>query len=157
MSYESWGLYPKLPQKAVALSWRDQGWPAVEGPVLPRGNGRSYGDSCLIEGGTLIDACGLDRFIAFDRDTGILACEAGLLLGDTLDVTGPQGWFLPVTPGTRFVTVGGAIANDIHGKNHHRQGSFGDHVLSLELLRSDGSRIQCGPGREPDWFAATIG
>jgi FAD/FMN-containing dehydrogenase len=157
MPYESWGLYPPLPQKAVALSWRDQGWPSVEGQVLPRGNGRSYGDSCLIENGTLIDARGLDRFIDFDRDSGRLACESGVLLGDILEVAVPQGWFLPVTPGTRLVTVGGAIANDVHGKNHHRQGSFGDHVLSLELLRSDGSRILCGPQREADWFAATVG
>ena len=156
-AYASWGLYPTLPQRAVAFSWRDQGWPAIAGEVLPRGNGRSYGDSCLADGGTLLDARGLDRFIAFDPSTGRLACEAGVLLGDILELTVPKGWFLAVTPGTRLVTVGGAIANDVHGKNHHRRGSFGNHVLRFELLRSDGRRILCGPDREPEWFRATVG
>lgn len=156
-AYASWGLYPNLPQRAVALAWRDQGWPAVDGELLPRGNGRSYGDSCLADGGTLIDARGLDRFISFDPSTGRLACEAGVLLGDILELTVPKGWFLPVTPGTRLVTVGGAIANDVHGKNHHRRGNFGNHVLRLELLRSDGRRILCGPDRESEWFQATVG
>ncbi len=156
-AYASWGHYPKLPQRAVALSWRDQGWPAIAGEVLPRGNGRSYGDSCLADGGTLLDVRGLDRFIAFDPSTGRLACEAGVLLGDILELTVPKGWFLAVTPGTRLVTVGGAIANDVHGKNHHRRGSFGNHVLRFELLRSDGRRILCGPDLEPDWFCSTVG
>ncbi len=108
-AYPSWGHFPKLPQRAVTFSWRDQGWPAIAGEVLPRGNGRSYGDSCLTDGGTLLDARGLDRFIAFDPTTGRLACEAGVLLGDILELTVPKGWFLAVTPGTRLVTVGGAI------------------------------------------------
>ena len=90
--------------------------------------GRSYGDSCLNAMGTVIDARGLDRFISFDRDRGILRCEAGVLLADILRVIVPHGWFLPVTPGTRLVTLGGAIANDVHGKNHHAAGSFGRHV-----------------------------
>lgn len=155
--YASWGRYPPIPQRAVPITWRDRGWPAVEGEVLPRGNGRSYGDSCLSLGGILLDVRGLDRFIAFDPVTGRLVCEAGVLLGDILELVVPKGWFLPVTPGTRLVTVGGAIANDVHGKNHHRRGSFGGHVLSLELLRSDGQRIVCGPDIEPDWFRATVG
>jgi len=108
-------------------------------------------------GGTLLALRGLDRFIAFDADTGVLACEAGTLLADILDLAVPRGWFLPVTPGTRHVTVGGAIANDVHGKNHHAAGSFGAHVLSFELLRSDGSRRRCSPTENADWFAATVG
>jgi FAD/FMN-containing dehydrogenase len=155
--YASWGRHPKLPQRAVRLNWRSAGWPTVAAPALPRGNGRSYGDSCLSDGGTLLDARGLDRFIAFDAVAGRLACESGVLLGDILDLVLPKGWFLPVVPGTRLVTVGGAIANDIHGKNHHARGSFGNHVTSLELLRSDGRRIVCGPTKEPEWFAATVG
>lgn len=125
--------------------------------LLPRGNGRSYGDVCLDDGGTLLDARGLDRFIAFDPSTGILRCEAGVLLGDILDLTVRHGWFLPVVPGTRWVTVGGAIANDVHGKNHHMAGSFGCHIRAFELLRSDDSRRICAPDENGEWFAATIG
>ncbi|NKB49609.1 MAG: FAD-binding protein [Alphaproteobacteria bacterium] len=125
--------------------------------MLPYGNGRSYGDSCLNTGGVLIDCRHLDRFIAFDADSGVLRCEAGVLLADILDVVVPRGWFLPVSPGTRLVTVGGAIANDIHGKNHHRAGTFGSHLRSFELLRSDGARLFCAPQENRDYFHATIG
>lgn len=108
-------------------------------------------------GGTLLDATGLDRFIAFDPATGVLRCEAGVSLDTIIQLTLPQGWFLPVTPGTRYVTVGGAIANDVHGKNHHRTGSFGHHVRCFELIRSDGSRRLCEAGGDDGWFAATVG
>jgi FAD/FMN-containing dehydrogenase len=136
---------------------RAAGLPGAKGSLLPYGNGRSYGDVCLNPGGTLLQMRGLDRFIAFDENTGVLACEAGVLLADILSLLVPRGWFLPVTPGTRYVTVGGAIANDVHGKNHHAAGSFGAHVRGFELLRSDGSRRRCSPGENADWFAATIG
>ena len=125
--------------------------------MLPFGNGRSYGDSCLNDGGVLLDARGLDRLISFDAERGVLACEAGVLLADILELVVPAGWFLPVSPGTKFVTVGGAIANDVHGKNHHRAGSFGCHVRQLELQRSDGSRMRCSGSENAEWFAATIG
>ncbi|HEY1944475.1 MAG TPA: FAD-binding oxidoreductase [Roseiarcus sp.] len=121
------------------------------------GSGRSYGDVCLNDGGTVLRTLRLDHFIAFDRATGRLKCEAGVQLAAILDLVVPMGWFLPVTPGTRFVTVGGAVANDVHGKNHHVAGSFGHHVTALELVRSNGERIVCGPDREPEWFAATVG
>ena len=124
---------------------------------LPFGNGRSYGDSCLDEGGLLLDVRGLDRFIGFDPDNGILRCESGVLLDEILSFSVPQGWFLPVVPGTKFVTIGGAIANDIHGKNHHSAGTFGCHVRCLELLRSDGQRLLCSPSENAEWFQATIG
>ena len=125
--------------------------------VLPYGNGRSYGDSCLNLGGALLETRALDRFIRFDPQTGVLACEAGILLADILQLVVPTGWFPPVTPGTRFVTVGGAIANDVHGKNHHRAGTFINWVRCLELLRSDGQRLLCSPETNPEWFAATAG
>jgi FAD/FMN-containing dehydrogenase len=125
--------------------------------MLPYGYGRSYGDSCLNDGGVILDMRGLDRFIAFDPASGVLRCEAGVLLSEILELIVPQGWFLPVTPGTQFVTIGGAIANDVHGKNHHRAGTFGCHVRQFELLRSDGSRRLCSPGQNPDWLAATVG
>ncbi|RDS83420.1 FAD-binding oxidoreductase [Dyella psychrodurans] len=155
---QSWGRYPAISQQTVVdVSDRRQALPDIAGLMLPHGNGRSYGDSCLNEGGVLLRTRNMDRYIRFDAASGQLECEAGLLLSDILDLVVPQGWFLPVTPGTKFVTVGGAIANDVHGKNHHVTGTFGQHVLSLELLRSDGSRIVCGPQRQTEWFAATVG
>jgi len=157
MSLLSWGRYPRVEQEAVPLFWRHEPLPEVAGTVLPRGLGRSYGDSCLNEGGTLLLCTGLDRLIDFDAETGLLTCEAGVSLETILDFAVPRGWFPPVTPGTRFVTVGGAIANDVHGKNHHVAGCFGRHVASLELLRSDGSRTTCSPEENTELFAATIG
>lgn len=154
----SWGRYPRVDQHAIDVQDRDASLPDFAGLGLPRGNGRSYGDSCLLPGGTLLRARGLDRFIGFNPATGILECEAGLLLDEIITLTLPQGWFLPVTPGTRYVTVGGAIANDVHGKNHHRTGTFGEHVVELELLRSDGGRERlCRTGEVDDLFAATVG
>ena len=135
---------------------------AADTPVLAYGCGRSLGDSPLNPDGRLIDCRGLDRFIAFDDATGHLTCEAGVQLSEILAlVCGPGsdsgGWLLPVMPGTRFVTVGGAIANDVHGKNQHRLGTFGCHVLALELARSDGTRVTCSPTENAGLFAATIG
>jgi FAD/FMN-containing dehydrogenase len=119
--------------------------------------GRSYGDVCRNDGGILLATRGLDRYIAFDALKGELICEAGMLLAEVLDFTLPRGWFLPVTPGTALATVGGAIANDVHGKNHHCAGSFGCHVLELELLRSDRGQIRCAPDENSELFAASIG
>ena len=100
--------------------------------------GRSYGDVCLNPDGVLWKTTGLDRFISFEEHTGRMVCEAGVLLRDIQRLTIPRGWILPVTPGTQLVTVGGAIANDVHGKNHHVLGSFGDHVRWIKLARTDG-------------------
>ena len=128
-----------------------------EQSVLPFGNGRSYGDSCLNTAGTLLDARGLDRFIELDTQAGLLTAETGLTFQQILQHIVPKGWFLPVTPGTQFLTLGGAIANDVHGKNHHVAGTFGRHVKHLELLRSDGSRLTCSETQNSELFAATIG
>ena len=146
--------------EVVALSDRGQMQASLKKaatPVLAHGAGRSYGDVCLNPKGTLWITTGLDRFITFDDCTGRLVCEAGVLLRDIQRLVVPRGWILPVTPGTQLVTVGGAIANDVHGKNHHVLGSFGDHVRSLTLIRTDGEVILCGPNEQPDWFAATVG
>jgi FAD/FMN-containing dehydrogenase len=157
-SPESWGRYPRATPAAIQrLGDRNAPLPPSRHPLLVYGNGRSYGDVCLNDGGTVLLARGLDRFIAFDAATGVLRAEAGVLLSEILDLGVPRGWFLPVTPGTRFVTLGGAVANDVHGKNHHRAGTFGGHVRALELVRSDGSRRVCSPTENPDWFAATLG
>lgn len=153
----SWGRYPVVDQGLVAITDRDAPIPEIPDHALPFGNGRSYGDSCLAPGGTLLHTRGLDRFIAFDTDTGILDCEAGVLLSDIQEVAVRRGWCLPIMPGTLQVTVGGAIANDVHGKNHERMGSFGEHVLDLELVRTDGSRRRCSARENADWFRATVG
>jgi FAD/FMN-containing dehydrogenase len=153
----SWGRYPNATQRLLPLIDRHAPLPCIEGNALPRGNGRSYGDSCLNDQGTLLITRELDRYIQFDPTSGLLECESGVLLSDILDLAVPQGWFLPVTPGTKFVTVGGAVANDVHGKNHHRVGCFGHHVEGFELLRSDGNRRWCSRAESADWFYATLG
>ena len=158
MALRAWGQLPAEP--AAAERWltdRAARLPVVETTMLAYGNGRSYGDVGLNSGGTLLHTRGLDRFIAFDGTTGVLTCEAGVLLSEILDLFVPRGWFLPVTPGTRYVTVGGAIANDVHSKNHHGAGTFGCHVHRFELLRSDGSRRVCSRHEHAEWFAATVG
>ena len=153
----SWGRWPRNQQQhLLPLRSRFDALPE-SAPMLPYGNGRSYGDVCLNAGGSLLVTRGLDRFIAFDAAGGIIECEAGVLLSDIIDLVLPAGWFPVVTPGTAFVTVGGAIANDVHGKNHHRAGSFGHCVLSLELLRSSGEVIRCSAEESREWFQATIG
>ncbi|OIQ67807.1 putative decaprenylphosphoryl-beta-D-ribose oxidase [mine drainage metagenome] len=119
--------------------------------------GRSYGDVCLNPGGTIWRTTGLDHFISLDENSGVLTCEAGVVLRDIQHLVIPRGWSLPVTPGTQLVTVGGAIANDVHGKNHHVYGTFGDHVRRIKIVRTDGTEIDCGPDLQPDWFAATVG
>jgi FAD/FMN-containing dehydrogenase len=156
--YSSWGRYPKAEPAAVYRAyWADEPSPHTAHLLLPFGNGRSYGDSCLNDGGALLDMRGLDRMLSFDRSAGILRCEAGVLLADILTLVVPMGWFLPVTPGTRFVTIGGAIANDVHGKNHHRTGTFGQHVLRLALRRSDRGVVLCSPSENTELFNTTIG
>src|SRR5271156_5769462 len=157
--FESWGRYPTLQADLKLLNWTGD-FPLSTPPatrLLPVGAGRSYGDVCLLENGTLLHTRGLDRFLAFDPESGILRCEAGVTLAEILDFGVPRGFFLPVTPGTKYVTVGGAIANDIHGKNHHVAGTFGHHVPRLELVRSDGTRLVCSPTENEAWFAATVG
>lgn len=138
------------------MRWRTDELPKHK-PLLPYGAGRSYGDACLNNGGTIIPTQHLNHFISFDKTQGILRCEAGVTLADVLKLIVPAGWFLEVTPGTKFITIGGAIANDVHGKNHYRAGTFGCHVTQFELLRSDGERLMCGPASNPTLFRTTIG
>jgi len=125
--------------------------------VLPVGLGRSYGDTVLNSGKYLLDMTGLDRIIAFDRDAGVLRAEAGLSLDAALGVIVPAGWYFATTPGTRFVTLGGAVANDVHGKNHHSAGSIGCSVRRIGLLRSDGGEVELDRQSRGDLFRATIG
>jgi FAD/FMN-containing dehydrogenase len=124
---------------------------------LACGNGKSYGDSAQNQSGMLVRASEQARVTSFDPGTGVLTAEPGITLGDIILAIAPHGWFLPVTPGTKHVTLGGAIANDVHGKNHHRRGSFGCHVISVELLRSDGTVRRCSAEENSELFKATIG
>lgn len=151
----SWGRYFHYQHNEYAMQWRSDALPNAA-PLLAHGLGRSYGDSCLNDGGTLVRMGALNRLIAFNKDTGVLRCEAGVTLADILDVCVPQGWFLPVTPGTKFVTVGGAIANDVHGKNHVADGSIGRHITAFELLRSSGEHVLCTQTHNRELFCATI-
>lgn len=130
---------------------------AKNAPLLAFGLGRSYGDSCLNDGGVLMDMRQLDRVLSFDAINGLIVCEAGVSLGEILMLIVNRGWFLPVTPGTKMVTLGGAIANDVHGKNHHLEGTLGCHVDELELVRSTGEIVRCSREKNQELFAATIG
>ncbi|MBK3468903.1 FAD-binding oxidoreductase [Pseudomonas sp. MF6776] len=159
----SWGCYPYTPQTAHACSWRREvaalrdGVVATHGNTLPYGNGRSYGDSCLAASNQVLHMRVLDRFIQVDWQQGTVRAEAGVTLAEILAIAIPQGWFLSVTPGTQFATLGGAIANDVHGKNHHLRGTFGNHVRRLGLLRHNEEPITCSPTEYPEFYAATIG
>jgi FAD/FMN-containing dehydrogenase len=164
--YRSWG--DALKARHLVARPRDRAQAARvlsslrDRPVLGFGCGASYGDVGLNPEGGLIDCREMDRFLSFDPVTGVLSCEAGVRFADILAVicrpdADGSGWLLPVTPGTRFISVAGAIANDVHGKNHHEAGTFGRHVLALELLRGDGRRLACSPTENAELFAATIG
>lgn len=159
VAISSWGRLSGFEHEVIALSDRHQVISQLKNSPtgIAHGMGRSYGDVCLNPNGVLWKTTGLDRFISLDENSGSLVCEAGVLLRDIQRLVIARGWILPVTPGTQLVTVGGAIANDVHGKNHHGSGSFGDHINSLKLIRTDGSIIICGPNLLPDWFAATVG
>lgn len=159
----SWGRLNAFNHTAIALHDRTKLSlsipPSIKGNKtgIAYGMGRSYGDVCINPDGVLWTTPSLNRYISFDIETGLLHCEAGVLLKDIQQLTIPHGWVLPVTPGTQIVTVGGAIANDVHGKNHHILGSFGDHVKQLTLHRSNGEIINCGPDHNQEWLYATIG
>ncbi|QKC83332.1 FAD-binding oxidoreductase [Mesorhizobium sp. NZP2077] len=158
--FQSFGLArPPAPRAihaddAIALL---KGGQAKDGSLLAYGSGRSYGDSCQNQVGAVVDMRTLNRIRAFNAETGVLEADAGVLLSDTIAYAAPHGFFPAVVPGTQFVTLGGAIANDVHGKNHHRRGTFGCHVESFMLLRSDGKTYRCSAMDNPRLFAATIG
>lgn len=157
MEIHGWGRYPRLDaQVALPLSAK-QCAAALQtaSPLIPRGLGRSYGDSALAP--QVLGTQYLDHFQAFDAATGLLSCAAGISLDTILRTFVPRGWFLPVTPGTRFVTVGGAIASDVHGKNHHVDGSFSAHLHRIELLLGNGECVFASATENADLFHATCG
>ncbi|MDQ0476405.1 FAD-binding oxidoreductase [Chryseobacterium sp. MDT2-18] len=123
--------------------------------IIARGNGRCYGDAALSE--NIFSTKRLNKFISFDRLNGIIECESGVLLSDVLEVIVPQGYFLFVTPGTKFITVGGAIASDVHGKNHHAEGCFSEYVIEFSLMNEKEEILNCSRSENPGKFWATIG
>ena len=159
----SWGRVLRARHMACQPAWRDEAVSSVQeggrhtNGVLALGLGRSYGDSGLNPGGAAILMTSLDRLIAFNPSTGLVRAEAGISLAALLQFLLPRGFFLPVTPGTRHVTLGGAVANDVHGKNHHRAGSFGCWVRALGLARSDGTERILRADNQEGLFAATVG
>jgi FAD/FMN-containing dehydrogenase len=157
MEISGWGRYPRI----AAEVWRPYSIEQIthslrsKGTQIARGLGRSYGDSALASRVSEIHY--LDHFIEFDAHTGFLSCAAGVSLDTILQVFVPRGWFLPVTPGTRFVTIGGAIASDVHGKNHHKEGTFSQHVSHIDMLLGNGERVGASRTENPLLFKATCG
>ena len=151
-----WGRYPvqscelERPERYADLN-------SNTASLIVRGQGRSYGDAALNENGRVLLTERVNRLLDFDAEQGILRAEAGVTLAEILDVIVPRGWFLPVTPGTKFVSLGGCVAADVHGKNHHHDGSFGAHVLGIELILADGSSMVCSPSENVELFWATVG
>lgn len=157
MTISGWGNFPKengtvnQPVTVSDLCCRLSNFNSV----IPRGLGRSYGDSALAA--DMLSSLSLDCFIEFDRDNGILTCQSGVSLQDILKLAIPHGWFLHVTPGTKFVSVGGAIASDVHGKNHHAYGCFSQSLLSLKVLTPAHGIVTCSQEHNAPLFYATCG
>lgn len=159
----SWGRYPPYAQTPHASHWRGDLTRDISrlvrghGSTLPFGNGRSYGDSCLAASDNVLHMRTLHRFLSVDWQTGVIIAESGVTLEEILASAIPNGWFLPVTSGTKYVTLGGAVANDIHGKNHHVRGTFGCHVRRFGLVRSDRPPLACSMQENSEFYTATIG
>jgi len=153
-SISGWGRYPTIEAELITPLRPEEITPAQFNGII-RGMGRSYGDSAMAD--TIISTQQLDNLIAFDPHRGELRCSSGTTLDEILKIFVPKGWFLSITPGTKFVSVGGAIASDVHGKNHHKMGSFCDHLSSLDILLASGAVVNCSSTENSDLFHATCG
>lgn len=151
----NWNNYPVVEAREVSFDYDKEIASKLAGSSIPHGNGRCYGDASLSS--EVISTLRYDKVLAFDEVNGIVTCQSGLLLSDLLQIIVPRGWFLPVTPGTKFITVGGAVASDVHGKNHHVDGSFSRHIIRMSVLTGRGETLVCGPDTLPDLFRATCG
>jgi FAD/FMN-containing dehydrogenase len=152
-----WNHFPKCQCRVTRPERYSELVPDSSQSQIARGLGRSYSDMALNEAGQVVLTTRLNRILAFDHETGILRAESGVSLDEIIETFLPRGWFLPVTPGTRFVTLGGCIANDVHGKNHHNTGSFASCVRALTLVTAGGEHLQCSPATNPQIFWATLG
>ena len=157
MRYKSWGLYPRIKSKGIEFSSISELQERIISSknYIPYGNGRSYGDSALNE--TVIPMRQLNKILSLDEINGIIELQSGVLLSEILDFCIPKGWFLKVTPGTKLITVGGAIASDVHGKNHHIDGCFGNSVLEFDLLQPNGELVTCSRTQNNELFRHTCG
>ncbi|EKB57651.1 FAD-binding oxidoreductase [Bergeyella zoohelcum] len=153
----SWGGFPVVEKEIIYENSLSRLKQMVQqySSVIPRGNGRSYGDAAL--GERMLSTKRLNKFISFDRINGVLETESGVLLSEILEVVVPQGYFLMVTPGTKFISVGGAIASDVHGKNHHAEGCFSDSLIAFKILTSDGEVKECSRDENTSLFWTTVG
>ena len=157
MKINGWGRYPTIDARVLLPQTYSECANFFKSSqiVLPRGMGRSYGDSA--NSSTVVQSDYLDHFIEFNESTGVLTCEAGVSIREMLELIVPRGWFIPVTPGSSFVTVGGAIASDVHGKNHHLYGTISQHLLSFDLMLGTGEIVKVAKDSYPDLFRATCG
>ncbi|MGV3768282.1 MAG: FAD-binding oxidoreductase [Chitinophagaceae bacterium] len=153
----NWGNYPVMESDEQLFSFDEDLRKLVEkgDPFIPRGNGRCYGDASLAT--RTINTTKYNKILSFDTENGIFECQSGITLDQVLEVSIPKGWFLPVTPGTKYITIGGAIGSDVHGKNHHVDGNFSHHVIDMDILLADGSTVTCSPTLHSDLFEATAG
>jgi len=157
-----WGNYPVArstvvrPERTAAVSEMIAALPS-DRSIIARGSGLAYGDAAINKGDFVLATNRINKFLAFDPDSGVIRCQAGVPLSDILTVALPRGWFPAVTPGTSRATVGGCIACDVHGKNHHQAGSFGNHVRQITLLCADGEMLTCSPVERAELFWASIG
>ncbi len=152
-----WGRYPCAVNSVFRPQTVAEATAGLDGRIIARGQGRSYGDAAMLKDGLVMLSERLNRVLAFDEATGLLTAEAGLTLDQILFDVVPKGWFLPVTPGTAYVSLGGCIAADVHGKNHHRDGAFGQYVMEFDLALPDGNIIRCSRDVNEELFRATIG
>ena len=153
----NWGNYPVIEANEESFTFSEQLDELLSRPegFIPRGNGRCYGDASLAA--NTISTLKFDKILSFDMEAGIFECQSGLTLDQILEVIVPAGWFLPVTPGTKFITVGGAVASDVHGKNHHVDGSFSNHIQDMDVVLCNGETLTCSPEKHGDLFEATCG
>jgi decaprenylphospho-beta-D-ribofuranose 2-oxidase len=155
MLISGWGGYPTVEANVSTPSSAQNCELLDNAALIPRGMGRSYGDSALAA--NVLQTRRLDHFLVFEPVAGLLTVEAGVTIREILRLVVPKGWFVPVTPGTSYVTIGGAIASDVHGKNHHSAGTFGQHVTSINMLLGSGEIVHTSPQHLPDLFHATCG
>lgn len=153
----NWGNYPVISCDEATFTQEEQvqDFISTHSSVIARGNGRCYGDASLAR--YSVSTLKYDKVLAFDTANGIFECQSGITLDQILDIIVPQGWFLPVTPGTKFITIGGAVASDVHGKNHHVEGSFSGHIIEMDVITGNKETITCSANSHPDLFWATCG
>ena len=157
MTICGWGRYPTMEAELLLPQTNSDCARLMDDApsCIPRGQGRSYGDSA--NAALVLQSTYLNHYIQFDPSLGLLTCEAGVTIREILDLIVPRGWFIPVTPGSSYVSIGGAIASDVHGKNHHGSGTFSQHIIEMQMMLASGEIVTVSATQLPDLFAATCG